>query len=119
LDHSIVRIAEAFSHSRFTETYSYLMDDVRWNLVGDRRIAGREDVMDTCEHSAEYLAGVTTRFTKFKIVAGESSVVIASEAEYVDDDGQSSVVASCDIYDFSAGRLAEITSYTIELSEPV
>ena len=29
--------------------------------------------------------------------------------------GRSSAVASCDIFDFSGGRLSRITSYTIEL----
>jgi hypothetical protein len=40
---------------------------------------------------------------------------VDSRAEYVDRDGRSSAVASCDIFDFSGGRLSRITSYTIEL----
>jgi hypothetical protein len=114
---SIVEIAEAFSRHRFTETYAYLMDDIRWSIVGDRHIAGRDHVIETCEQSATFLAGVVTTFAKFKIVAGDSCVVIDTEAKYVDGDGESSVIASCDIYDFSGGRLAGITSYTVELNE--
>jgi hypothetical protein len=112
------RIAEAFCRHRFEETYSYLLDDVRWHLVGDRRIVGREDVVHTCEQSAEYLAGVATTFTRFRLVVGTDSVVVDSEAEYTDRDGASSIVASCDIFDFSGGQLAGITSYTIELGDP-
>lgn len=115
MDRAIEQIAEAFSRHRFTEAYPYLLDDVRWNLVGDKEVVGREDVVSTCEQSAEYLAGVTTRFSKFKIVVGEDGVVIDSEAEYVDEDNKSSVVASCDIFDFANGQLSGITSYTIEL----
>lgn len=116
MDRSIVQIAEAFSRHNFADAYPYLTDDVQWHLVGDRHLVGRDHVIDACEHSAEYLAGMTTTFTKFKFMTGDSSVVIDSEAEYVDDEGQSAVIASCDIYEFSDGRLAEITSYTVQLS---
>jgi hypothetical protein len=95
MERRIEQIAEAFSRHRFAETYPYLLDDVHWNLVGERRIVGREDVIDTCGQSAEYLAGVTSKFKKFKVVVGDDCVVVDSEVEYVDDGG-SSVVASCD-----------------------
>jgi hypothetical protein len=38
-----------------------------------------------------------------------------SRAEYVDAEGESSLIASCDIYEFVDGNLAAITSYTVEL----
>jgi SnoaL-like domain len=118
MDRGIERIAEAFSRHRFAEAYPHLLDDVRWRIVGDRQVVGRADVVSTCEQSAEYLAGVTTTFSKFRLLAGTDSVVVDSEAAYVDQDGQSSTVASCDIFDFSDGRLSTITSYTIELADP-
>jgi hypothetical protein len=37
-----------------------------------------------------------------------------SRAEYVDAEGESSLIASCDIYGFNDGSLATITSYTVE-----
>jgi len=115
MSRSVEQIAEAFCRHRFEETYPYLLDDVRWHLVGDRLVVGREDVEHTCEQSSEYLAGVTTAFTRFRVVAGNDSVVVDSEAEYTDRDGDSSIVASCDIFDFSDGRIIGITSYTVEL----
>jgi SnoaL-like domain len=111
---SIEQVAEAFSRHRFPDTYPHLAEHVRWTIVGDREITGREDVIDVCRQSAEYLAGVTSTFRKFKVVVGDDCAVVDSEAEYVDGD-DSSVVASCDIYDFSGGRLTGITSYTIQL----
>jgi hypothetical protein len=41
--------------------------------------------------------------------------VIDSRAEYVDDHGDSTHVASCDIYEVIDGSIAAITSYTIEV----
>jgi hypothetical protein len=77
--------------------------------------SGQVDVVTTCERSSEYLAGVRTTFSRFKIVAAENCVVIDSRAEYVDAEGESSHVASCDIYDFSDGSLTAITTYAVEL----
>lgn len=107
-------IAEAFSRHRFAETYPHLHEDVRWDVVGDRLIVGRAAVRETCGQSAEYLSGVRTTFRRFRVVAGGDQVVVDSEAEYAGD-GEPSVVASCDLYDFTGGLLSGITSYTIEL----
>jgi ketosteroid isomerase-like protein len=113
---TIVEIAEAFSGHRFEETVPHMLDDLEWTLVGERTIAGKAGVVAACEESAGYLADVRTAFSAFKVVAGEDRVAIDSRAEYVERDGESSHVASCDIYDFVGGRLAAITSYTVELS---
>ena len=109
-------IAEAFSRHRFRETVPHMLDDLEWTLVGERTIVGKADVVAACEESAGYLADVSTTFTAFKVVANQDSVVIDSRAKYVDRDGETSHVASCDIYEFVDGRLAGITSYTVELS---
>ena len=49
------------------------------------------------------------------MITTDDCVVIDSEAEYVDDDGESSHVASCDLYEFIDGNIAAITSYNVEV----
>lgn len=115
---TIAEIADAFSRHAFAQTYPHLRDDATWTLVGERQIVGRADVVSACEESASYLADVRTTFSRYRVVTGEDCVVIDSQAEYVDPDGGSSHIASCDIYDFTDGRLAAITSYTVELTPP-
>jgi hypothetical protein len=117
MDRTLEQIAEAFSHHRFSETYPFIHDNVRWNLVGAEPIIGKADVVSACEQSSDELAQATTTFNRFRTVISENCVVVDSEAEYVNDVNQASVVASCDIYDFSNGQLAQITSYTIELDD--
>ena len=56
MDRGIEEIAEAFSRHTFPEVYPYLVEEVRWDIVGDRQVVGREDVVSTRERSAEYLA---------------------------------------------------------------
>lgn len=108
-------IAEAFSRHAFTEVYPYLDEAVQWTIVGHGGYRGRAEVVDACEESAQYLEDVLTNFSKFKLVEGEACVVIDTEAEYIETSGEASYVASCDLYDFSDGKLTAITSYTFEL----
>ena len=114
---SHAQIAEAFSRHEFARTYPYFAESIRWNVIGGEQLAGQEAVTQTCEQSAEFLAKVTTTFTKFRAVVGEDCVVIDSEAIYTDADQETSTVASCDLYDFTDGKLVGITSYTISLDE--
>ena len=78
------QIAEAFSRHRFDEAYPYLHEDVRWTLVGDRQLVGRDEVMATCAQSAAYLAGVTSTFRKVRVVVGENCVVVDCEVDYTE-----------------------------------
>jgi hypothetical protein len=112
---SIKEIAEAFSGHRFAEAYPHLAPSVRWVSVGESAIEGREAVIGACEDSTAELAQVTTEFTRFVSVVDTNSVAIDAIGRYVDAEGQTSVVSSCDIYEFDQGVLITITSYAVEL----
>jgi len=62
------QIAEAFSRHDFEASYPYLAEDVRWNIVGESLVEGKENVISVCRESAAYLTGVTTDFGKFRSV---------------------------------------------------
>jgi hypothetical protein len=112
---TIQQIAEAFSGHNSTATFPYLSETVTWNMVGDKTLEGKQNVMDTCHQSAEYLATVATKFSKFKVVVSDNCIVIDSVADYVDNQQEVSTISSCDIYAFKNGLISEITSYCIEL----
>lgn len=111
------QIAEAFSQHDFELTYPYLSETIQWNLVGSERIAGKEGVMRTCRESAAYFDTVTTTFAQFVVLTGDDFVVIDSLADYTDAQQQTTRIASCDIYRFTDGQLADITSYTADVGE--
>jgi hypothetical protein len=111
---SPTEIAEAFSRHEFQKIYPQLAADIRWTLVGDRRVEGRDGVIATCEDSAAYLATVDTAFREFRTLAGADFAVVDSVADYTGDE-EPSTVASCDIYRFAGDQLVEITSYTVVL----
>lgn len=110
-------IARAFSGHTFAEAYPHLAQDVHWDIVGGSPIEGRDAVIAACEQTAEYLASATTTFRKFDAVVGSDAVVIDSLAEYTGADGESSVVASCDIYRFAGDQVTAIVSYTVQITD--
>ena len=114
----IDQIAEAFCSYRFAETYPYLADEIKWNIVGTEELVGREAVIDRCTASAKFLETVSPTITKLKINRAETCVVVEGAAQFQDQENQTSSVASCDVFQFSDERLVEITSYVIELNKP-
>ena len=112
---TIEQIATAISRHAFEDAYPHLLDDVQWNIIGGANLVGKAEIVAASNASAEYLSGVTTRFDKFAARKMDNTVVIESTATYTEQDGETSVVACCDIYDFVSGKLANITSYNIEL----
>ncbi len=109
--------AEAFSGHRFRDAYAALAHDVRWTAVGEGVVTGRQAVVDACEATLAELTGTTTDFSRFVVVADADGRAAAVDVVggYVDPDGTTSVVSSCDIYEFSDGLLTTITSYAVEL----
>ncbi len=111
------RIAEAFSGHRFADAYDALADDLVWTNVGGPTLDGRQEVIDACEHTLAELAGTSTDFLTFRSVVGTDAVVVDTTARYADPDGEASVVASCDLYDFRAGKITAIRSYAVEVTD--
>jgi SnoaL-like domain len=108
------QIARAFSGHRFTETYANLAADIRWVLVGGPTIEGRQDVIAACAASAAEFSQGSTEFTRFLSVAGANAVAVDTVGRYESDNG-TSVVSSCDIYEFDGEMITTITSYAVEL----
>jgi hypothetical protein len=107
-------VAEAFCRHRFGETYASLDDDVEWRLVGAGPIRGKAAVIAACEESAVELAGVSTSFSRFRVIEAADCAIVESEAEY-QASAETSRVASCDIFDFVGDRVRAITSFSVEL----
>ena len=111
-------VAEAFSGHRFRETYPHLTSDVTWVARGASPTVGRDAVIAACDAAAEELGQLTTEFLTFRTVAEVDTVAVETVGRYVEADGGTSYVASCDLYDFVDGKLARIVSYASEIQEP-
>ncbi len=109
------RVAEAFSGHRFADAYPALADDVRWDLVGQDTLDGRQAVVDACVATLAELGGGAVQFLRFVVVADGDRVAVDTVARYTDADGQVGLVSSCDLYEFTDDRLVAVRSYAVEL----
>lgn len=107
-------VARAFSSHDFDAALPVVAEQAVWTLVGADDITGGADIAAACRATAAGLAGVRTTFSRFVVVADGNRVVVDSVAEYAGPDS-TSVVASCDIYEFENQHLIHIRSYNIEL----
>jgi ketosteroid isomerase-like protein/heme-degrading monooxygenase HmoA len=108
-------LAAAFSGHRFREVYPALSPDVRWTSVGSGTITGRQAVVDACEATLAELAAGTAEFERFLVIGDGTAVAVDAVGRYADGDGSTSVVSSCDLYEFTDGAVTSITSYAVEL----
>jgi uncharacterized cupin superfamily protein len=113
----IDQIAEAFCSWRFAETYPYMADEIKWNIVGREELRGRAAVMARCTDAAKFLETVAATITRLKINRAETCVIVEGAAQFQDQENQTSSVASCDVFQFSEERLVEITSYVVEVNK--
>ena len=112
------QIAEAFCSHKFVETYPYMANEIKWNIIGKEKLVGWEALIDHRKKSAKFLETVSTTLAKPKIYRTEAYVVLESAAQFQDQENQTSSVASCDVSQFSDGRLVQITSYNVGLNKP-
>ena len=109
------RIAEAFSGHRFAEAYPVLADDVRWDLVGEDVLVGRQAVIDACEATLAELGRGSAEFLRFVVVADGDRAAVDTVTRYTDAEGRVGSVSSCDVYEFRDDRLVAIRSYGVEI----
>ena len=114
---SITDTAEAISRHEFEKAYPFILDDAEWTVIGGGTIVGKDDIVRALEGTAAELANTQTTFDRFKVIVADGYVVTDSQARYVDEDGEASEVASCDIYEFKGEMLSAITSYTLEIEQ--
>jgi len=112
-----VEIAVAFSTHRFTEAEPYLAEGVFWDLVGGKPLLTKAEVLELGASSTEVLeSNKSTTFLEQRVIDGGDTVVVDSVIEYVSEQSETSVVSSCDLYEFENGLVTHIRSYAGERS---
>lgn len=108
------QICEEFSMGNFEFSFMFLSEDIKWNIVGDKYLNGKDSVIDFCNKTAEYFNRCKAEFSTKNIIIDQDFVVIEGTAVFTDREKKSTHISSCDIYRFNDDMLVEITSYCIE-----
>ena len=105
------QISEQFSLGNFTFCYDHFGDDVVWNIIGNRSLKGKQEVIAYCEQMSIEIASTT--LANFNIVGEADAIAIEGKATFVDTENRPGEVSYCDVFRFRAGKITSIHSYCI------
>lgn len=112
-------IASNFSLGKFAEVYDDLADNIRWEIVGQQTLEGKENVKAHCQNIAAYFQSVTTDFNIHQTVQANGKVVIIGLGEFTREGIIISKISACDVYLFDPDqKITSISSYCIEVFKP-
>jgi UDP-N-acetylglucosamine transferase subunit ALG13 len=113
------QIASDFSLGNFAEVFEYMADNIRWEIIGEQTLEGKEKVMVHCQNIATYFKSLSTDFKIHQTIQENEKVVIIGLGEFIRDSKTVSKISACDVYEFdSENKISSISSYCIEVFKP-
>lgn len=107
-------IAIAMSKGDFQPCFDFLNENTIWNIIGEMKIHGKDDIITHCKKVKTYFESITTQFEFLNIIENDSRIAINGTAEFIREGKRVSFISSCDVYEFDeAGNVNSITSYCI------
>jgi uncharacterized protein len=102
------KISEEFAKGNLRFVEAYLAADIKWNIVGEETIVGKEQVLELSKMTQLQSFPVI----KIKNIISEGDyVVIESTGEAKTIKGKPYNQVYCDVYRFENEKLQEITTY--------
>lgn len=105
------QIGEAFSKGDFESVYDFFSEKIRWNIIGDQLIEGKEQVVAHCRKMLESTEGSVLHNTN--VIECVNALAIEGYCRFLNEDNQPAEVNYCDIYHFENRQVRQITSYCI------
>jgi predicted SnoaL-like aldol condensation-catalyzing enzyme len=106
----VQRINEAFAENNLEKVLSFCTDDLKWTMVGDRTVRGKEAIR-------QWMASMDPQPPQLSIqqTVAEDDVVIVRGDMLMQEkkNGPSIPYTWCDIYRFTGDKVAELTAFVI------
>jgi ketosteroid isomerase-like protein len=105
------KVNEAFLEGKFEGFLDHCADDVRWTIIGDRTVNGKEAIREWMS-SMEGME--PPKFTVADPVIAEGDFVAArGDMSMKDKDGKDGDYSYCDIYRFGGDKIVELNSFVV------
>jgi uncharacterized protein len=102
------KISEEFARGNREFSSQYLGDEVRWNILGNGTITGRQEVLEVSKMlQLESFPVITIK----NVVAEGNCVVVESTGKAKTKKGKPYNQRYCEIFHFRNAKLEEITTY--------
>ncbi len=102
------KISEEFAKGNLEFTKAHLADDIKWNVLGENSILGKEQVLEVSKMSQLQSYPV---ITIKNVVAEGDYVVIEAAGKGTTRSGKPYNQTYCDVFRFKDETLEEITTY--------
>ncbi len=107
----IKTIVEAFSKGNFEFVYPHFSNEIEWHIVGDKKITGKNNVIEFCNKMLIEIAG--SQLNNTNVVVDDNTIAIEGYCHYSDAENKAMQVQYCDVYSFRDDKVEKITSYCI------
>src|SRR4028119_1085159 len=105
---SMKKISEAFAKGDMEFAEPYLSPGIRWNIIGEDTVTGKEQVLEVSKMlQLESFPVITIK----NIVAQENYVVVESTGVAKTKVGKPYNQSYCDVFRFGDNKLQEVTTY--------
>ena len=102
------KISEEFAKGNLEFAKAYLVDDIKWNILGISPIVGKDEVLEVSKMlQLESFPVITIK----NIVAEGNYVVVESSGKAKTINGNPYNQTYCDVFRFDEEKLQEITTY--------
>jgi ketosteroid isomerase-like protein len=102
------KISEEFARGNLSFFEAYLAEDIKWNILGEETIVGKEKVLELSKMTQLQSFPVI----KIKNIISEGDfVVIESTGEAKTTEGKTYNQVYCEVFRFDNEKLQEITTY--------
>lgn len=113
-----VEKAMAFSLGVFDKVIGSFSDGIVWEVVGERRYHGLEEVKKNCEKVRAYFDTVETSFILKNVIQEGKMVVVIGRGEFYREKILLSTIEASDYYEFDEeGRILKVKSYCITIKK--
>lgn len=111
----INQIAKAFSLGEFDTVFKYFSEHIVWDIVGEQRFVGIQDVTKHCFQIQKYFNTTQHDFKIFNEFQCDHRCVVQGLATFSSNDSMTQIQA-CDVYSFDSEQmLNKIESYCIQI----
>ena len=104
------KVNAAFAENNLEGFLSYCADDVKWTMVGDKTVIGKDAIR-------QWMASMNIEppeFTIDNVIAEGDFVVAHGDMTMKDKDGKTAPYSYCDIYRFQDDKIVELRSFVIK-----
>jgi uncharacterized protein len=109
----VEKVNASFAKGSAEDFLSNCADDIRWEIVGEKTVNGREAIREFMKE----MNSEPPQFTVEDVIAEGDKVAAQGNMTMPDKDGNTVPYSFCDVYRFRDGKIVELNSFVIKTGE--